>query len=413
MKAGESRNLIVLGLALCLFSCPAWGLVLFDTDYEFETYATFDPNCEGTFHDMVFGPDVNLYVTCSITIWGRDGVVYKVSPDGDITIFAADLVRPTDIIWAGGTDYGDYFYVCDPYEREAYKKGIVVQIAPDGTTSTFAGPYLNDPVSLEIDCTGIYRDLMYVGSSSGDRINTVSTTGDTELFYSIGSYIGSPRDIAFDENGQYDWLMYVAEAYPDKPDISGILMFDPEGNLLGRYVPELVGAYEVEFDEVGTMFDGDMYVRGFSDWEGSEQIWRVQPDGSCEQFCRGKYKIFTFGPDGAMYVLERVDGVATIQRVYRVSLSGGIVRDIKSVIAQKQEAIDKIAALLAKEQETCDKLAEMLECGDYGDFTKQDIAKAIRKLEFSIAEQEKAICELEDSIFWLEKVLTFLGVEPE
>ena len=121
--------------------------------------------------------------------------------------------------------------------------------------------------------------------------------------------------------------------------------------------------------------------------------------------------IFTFGPDGAMYVLERVDGVATVQRVYRVSLSGGIIRDIKNVIAQKQEAIEKIAGLIAKEQETCDKLGQMLECGDYGDFTKKDIANAIRKLEFSIDQQEKAICELEDSVFWLEKVLAFLGVE--
>ena len=275
MKAELSRILAFWGLIFCFFSSPLCGLVLFDTDYEFETYAVFGTGLEGAFHDMVFGSDGNLYVTWSVTKLGRDGVVYKVSPTGEITVFAADLVRPTDIIWAGGSDYGDYFYVCDPYERESYEKGIVIEVAPNGTKRLFASEGLNNPVSVQIDRTGTYGGFLYVGSGLGDRINTVSKTVETELFYSIGHYSGSPRDIAFDENGQYDWLMYVAAAYPDKPDISGILTFNPEGHWLGRFAREITEAYGLEFDRMG-VFDGDMFVSGIvNDFEESRWILRV------------------------------------------------------------------------------------------------------------------------------------------
>lgn len=412
MKAGELRGLIVLGLVLCFLNSPVSGLVLYDGDYEFETYAMFEADMEGRFRGMTFGPDGDLYVTWYITQWGRDGVVYEVSPTGVITEFATDLVRPTCIIWADDPNYGDYFYVCDPYERVAYDKGIVVQIAPDGTTTTFAGPYLNDPVSLAIDPTGAYGHQMYVGNGSWDRIMTVSAAGETEMFYSIGDCSGSPRDITFDGNGEYGWLMYVSTIYTTEPDISGIIMFDPLGNLLGRFAPEIVGAYQVEFDEAGTMFDGDMYVRGFNNWDGSEWIWRVQPDGSCEQFCLGKYRIFTFGPDGAMYVLERVDGVPTIQRVYRkLSLLERVIENIEEAIAEKGVALEAVETSLANEQAAYAILGEMLDSGDYGDFTRQDIAKAIKKLKVSIAEQGRVIRDLEDSIARLEDALMLLGVE--
>ena len=69
----------------------------------------------------------------------------------------------------------------------------------------------------------------------------------------------------------------------------------------------------------------------------------------------------------------------------------------------------RIRKLTATEQIVYDRFGEMLDSGDYGDFTRQDIVKARRKLEVSITEQQKAISELEDSIFWLERVLSFLG----
>ena len=148
-------------------------------------------------------------------------------------------------------------------------------------------------------------------------------------------------------------------------------------------------------------------AEGFSDWEGSEQIWRVQPDGSCEQFCRGKYRIFTFGPDGAMCVLERVDGVPTIQRVYReLSLLEQAIANIEGAIADKQTAIEAITSSLEKEWASYDAL-DLLE--PEGDLTEQEIAKAMKKLEISIDQQQKVISDLEDSIFWLERVLSFLG----
>ena len=67
-----------------------------------------------------------------------------------------------------------------------------------------------------------------------------------------------------------------------------------------------------------------------------------------------------------------------------------------------------IISSLGKEQAAYDALA-LLE--PEGDLTEQDITKSMKKLEISIAGQERAISELEDSIFWLEKVLSFLGAE--
>jgi uncharacterized coiled-coil protein SlyX len=161
------------------------------------------------------------------------------------------------------------------------------------------------------------------------------------------------------------------------------------------------------------MFDGDLYVNGWSEWDGSSQIWRVQADGTCEQFCRGKNRTFTFGPDGAMYVLEWLEGLATIQRVYRVAFLSGIISDIEDAIAEKQAAIAEVESSLAKEQAALDGLADMLASGDYEGLTEKDITKAMKKIELSIAEQGRVIGELEDGIARLEIALGFLGAETE
>jgi hypothetical protein len=86
-----------------------------------------------------------------------------------------------------------------------------------------------------------------------------------------------------------------------------------------------------------------------------------------------------------------------------------LVESIEEVIAEKEEAIATVTSSLEKEQAVYD---ELLVLEPEGDLTEQDIAKALKKLEVSIAEQERVVGDLEDSIARLTDTIGLLGYEP-
>ena len=90
------------------------------------------------------------------------------------------------------------------------------------------------------------------------------------------------------------------------------------------------------------------------------------------------------------------------------TLLDNVIEAIEEAIAQKTVALDAVEAALASEQTALDLLNEMLDTGDYCGLTKQEIDKTIKKLEISIAGEGRVITDLQDSIFWLERILSFL-----
>ena len=93
------------------------------------------------------------------------------------------------------------------------------------------------------------------------------------------------------------------------------------------------------------------------------------------------------------------------------TLLDNVIEAIEEAMVQKAVALEAVGTALAEEQNASATLDEMLDTGDYCGLTQQDIAKAIKRLEISIDRQQKVISDIEDSVFWLEKMLTFLTVE--
>ncbi|MBE0534893.1 MAG: PEP-CTERM sorting domain-containing protein [Phycisphaerae bacterium] len=308
-------NWVVAGMVLLLGACaPVQGVTLFSSDYLMQTYAVFKGGTSPT--DMTFAPGGDLYVTYQEQIeYGRDGVIYKVSPDRTASLFADGLVDPKTITWGGGTAYGDYLYVADKFEKTNWTKGEVTRISLDGTKSPFAGQGFNQPTPVAIDRYGNFGGSMYVGTGVSDSIYRVTSDGSTELFHYFGAYAiaGTPWDIAFAPQNAYGGLMYVATEFPDDRAISGILAFQPDGTF-SAFAPELILAHSLEFDTTGLMFGGALYAYGGAGY--GRRIWRVAEDGSTEALAYVLNGVFTFGPDGAMYVAEVLNDTTVISRVF-------------------------------------------------------------------------------------------------
>ena len=95
------------------------------------------------------------------------------------------------------------------------------------------------------------------------------------------------------------------------------------------------------------------------------------------------------------------------------SLSTSAKRQIRKAIEDKLEALEKVKSSLASEEIAYLSLAEFLDGGDYGDLTARDITKAMKKIELSMAEQDRIIGDLRDSVSRLKGALAFLGIASE
>ena len=74
----------------------------------------------------------------------------------------------------------------------------------------------------------------------------------------------------------------------------------------------------LEFDTAGQFFGGDLFVNGSEALGGIRKIYRVASDGSATTFVgNDPYSVgpFTFGPDGAMYILQEWDSYIGVYRV--------------------------------------------------------------------------------------------------
>ncbi|MCD6395062.1 MAG: hypothetical protein J7M40_16350, partial [Planctomycetes bacterium] len=349
--------------------CSSWGVTLFESGYQVETYATYDVSTNGNMRDITFGPDQTLYITYNVSSTMRDGSVYKLAIDGSVSQLADGFFYPNNIVSGAGTAYEDYLYVCDKQETTTWDKGEVTRIDLAGNKTPFAGSGLDQPVAVEIDRTGRYGGYMFVASGGWDRISSILPTGEVELFYYLGGHSGTPWDIAFDPTDRYQGLMYVATEILDDPTISGILTFDPDANM-SRFAPDIIKAWDLEFDTTETMFGGDLFIYGSAGY--GPRLFRVAPDGSAEAFAWLANGTFTFGPDGAIYVYEQIGTSAVISRIFDPSPPfilpddpyTATVESIGAAITAKREAIAVITSGMDKERAALEAINALRATGE-------------------------------------------------
>ena len=390
---GKSRSVaLLLLITLSVVTGLTQGFEVLHPEYGFEVYVSFEEANIPWIRGIDFDSVGNLYFV-------TEGRVFRITPDGDVSVFATEGLSsiPQGVIWTGGTVYGDNLYLANAdYDN-------VLRINPDGSTFSFC-TFDAEPLGLGIDRVGNYGGKLYVGTRYPGEIYSVSETGEKEFFLAVTEPSDAHvNDFAFDPTGMYGGLMFIS-IDSKNVDVNGVFSVDLDGVI--TQFPVGTKIYTIAFDTTDDQqFGGQLYMS-----MSSYAIRRMAPDGTAEIFIReleNPLRGFTFGPDG-MYVFQERDGVTIVWRVRRISLLEQVVENIEEAIAQKAVALEAVESSLAKEQAAYDALG-VLE--PEGDLTDKDIAKAIKKLEVSIAEQGRVIGDIEDSIARLEDVLMLLGVE--
>ena len=136
---------------------------------------------------MVFDRDGQLYVSSRF-----DGVIYRITPSGNMTIFVEGMGVATGLAF----DREDNLYVGD-------RSGTIFKISPEGQIFVFAT--LEPSISAYHLAFGPDRYLYVTGptTSSYDSVYRISHEGEVEIFY---RGLGRPQGMDFDENG----TLYVA-----------------------------------------------------------------------------------------------------------------------------------------------------------------------------------------------------------
>ncbi len=324
LKKTALRDNLVVVLLISLLACSStWALEVLDTGYMVETYASYDYTASseglGRANELTFGPEGGLYIS-HWEEYPNLGHIYRISPDRSVIRWVEGLGTPRRIVWAGGSSYGNYFYVADATPN------VVYQIDLSGTVSTFASIGAG-PHSVALDRTGAYGGLLYVASRNPDRIYLVRDTGQVQLFSSFpGSVPSGHVDLCFDPGSDYGGHMYATLAQPSGvSSFGGLFSINTNGSAT-RFAPAIVSATNVEIDPAG-QFGGELFVSGKLNHDDPVfTIWRVNSAGAVSEFAVGTIgsqaiSSFTFGPDGSMYVAEYSfeEQTAFINRVIPIS----------------------------------------------------------------------------------------------
>jgi parallel beta-helix repeat protein len=281
-----------------LFLCSSvYALEVFEPGYTIEMYATYPQSRETrglTFDDFGY-----LYATHD-----QAGSVWRIAPDGSASEFVTGLKYPIGIVWAGGTNFGNYLYVLD---SETFR-GDIIRVGQNGTKTDFVALSGDAPSPMSLDRTGNYGGSLYIGSTGDDCIYRVDTIGKESIFSSFpySRNGGAPASIAFDTTGNYGGLMYVATAYgSENSDVSGLFAIDVEGTAT-RFTKDLAQAYCIAIAP-NCAFSQYMYVIGKSEFDGANKLWRIDPEGNATVFASSCSEVI-FGSDGSLYVSEFISG---------------------------------------------------------------------------------------------------------
>ena len=412
---------VLMVIVTLIASGSVFGLEILEEGYEAQTYFSIPEPDFGWLQGMEFDTYGNIYLCFRGTSPDvDDGLIYRIAPDMTSGVFATGFYRPQGIVWAGGTDYGEYLYVADAgiyISSDHY--GDIKKVGLDGTTTVFSKPW-NQPVSVGLDRIGNYNYSMYAGTSGLDHIDAISVSGATETFsdfpYNLG--MGGPKSIVFDPGSRFNGDMYVGTYSSSNSTWSGVFALDSNG-VPTRIAPSIAGAVKLEFDITGQYFDGDLFAFGSTILGGVRSIYRIGETGNATVFIENsltsKILQFDIGFDGAMYVVERIEGNLVITRVVVAEPYAVAVAGIEDAIAEKRDALEIVEFAIDRELsvlEALDLLEQSDNLGDWG-LSRGDVLKARARVLTALNHQENIKADLIKSIQKLEAALENLNAAPQ
>ncbi len=321
----------IMSIVLSAAVCPLRAVTVSDTAYRVQVFTTYsNPTLATTHYGMVFDNQNNLYVAHT------SGHIYKITPDGTASVFASNVGYARDIVWAGGTSYGNAFYVTD------HNSDMIYRIDRNGSVLPFSSIY-SEPVALELDRTGRYGGLLFNGMNIHDRIERILPDGRVSLFSNFPyNNTGGVIGLAFDPGTIYGGLLYAGIFSNSASAYRGVYSMNTYGSPT-KFSKNLATALQIEFDTYGA-FNGSMYLTGQDTLGGPIRLWKMDETGIATLFADTsvwQLGAFCFGPDGAMYVSEfDYNGrVNTISRITPIPepLSGSLLLLGGCFVALKQK----------------------------------------------------------------------------
>lgn len=316
----KSQFLYAMCLFSVVFSGSVFGFDVFDSNYTWETYATYPITsaARGTVSGMTFDADGNLYLLQrGINLSAQDSGIFKIDSSRTVSLFASGLNAGGRIVYGGGTSYGDYLYVTDFNSSTSRTYGSVMKVGMDSTVRTF-NTSIQSPFAVTIFECGGYGDTMYIANLANDHLYSLSTTGTASLFSSFPDDAPDGiKAIAFDYSGKYGGGMYVCGSSTDE-NYDGIFSISATGEAT-LFSNPLYMQSDMAFgsDE----FDNDMFITGVTVAGGVDKIFHVDTDGNVTLFAEqsGCYiSSFIFGPDGSMYTAYNDSGIINVIRINEI-----------------------------------------------------------------------------------------------
>jgi sugar lactone lactonase YvrE len=221
--------------------------------------------------------------------------VFRITPDGEITVFADDdRLRGAagNVVAPDGTLY-----------QSAYTAGAVLRITPDGTVEDYAIDGIAGPMGIVIDPGG---NGIYVADCTSDTVVRVDAAGNATDF-ADDPRLDCPTGLAMDDAGN----VYAANFSDGR-----VLKITPDGNVSELAVVPGDNNAHLAFH------DGLLYLVG----RGAHQIFTITLDGGVDVLAGtgargiddgpGSEATFSLpngiavGPDGSLYVnqVAAVDG---------------------------------------------------------------------------------------------------------
>ena len=282
-------EIVTVKMSVTRIDCEHWSNAL---DFTFPPIMSIFRNDFSCTRGIEFDKDGNCYVSDP-----DDWAVYKITPEGDKTVYA-ETSGPGDIAF----DRDGYLYVCNKWDSEIYR------IDPGGGNVELFTDEVPDPMSLDWDDNG----NMYVIGKWGTHIWRITPGGEvTQLDIDIdhgGSirvfegylYWGDAGDWGEGPNCimkapiTADGFGTPETVYED-PDWSGTYIWGPQG---------------IDIDKEGNVYA----VSGY--WDATPNLSRFKPDGTAEviiELPTSNNKFIAFWEE-SVYITTQWEGV--IYQVY-------------------------------------------------------------------------------------------------